>query len=1563
MNNLMNRITLVASVFLGACLGASAVYAAAPTLASKPLYLDNYAPPLLLLTMQRDHRLFMEAYDDISDIDGDGVIDTRYSPSKLDYYGYFDSYKCYSYDSTAKNFVPQSVTSNKKCSGKWSGDFLNYLTTSRMDALRKVLYGGKRSTDSASKTVLERAYISRDFHCWGKDYDPGRDGYAISDYSPLASPSEGKRHLFVNATDDQDGANLTRPPLLRILTDREEHPWNWTSKEINVCTTELQKADATGEIKDLTPTDYVVRVEVCKEGLLETNCVAYGATPSYKPTGLLHDYGMKDAMKFGLLTGSFYKPTEGGVLRKNIQSFTDEVSTTDGTFTKPADSIVKTLDNIAIKKVTPTDDGGFPSWYGNPIAEMMYEGVRYFAGKTTPTSTFVNSGSSSDATLGLSVPSGWVSPYTSANWCAKPFQMVISDVIPTKDSNSLPGSFFNTGFSGDLAGLNVSTSAQAIWDSEFGSGVSKTLIIGESGDSTNQLPTGKTVNSFANIRGLVPEDPNKQGTYYAAAIAAWAKTNDVNPSISGDQKVDNFSVALSSPLPQIKVPVTVGGKTTYVTVVPYARTMGNPSIQAGLYRMFVEKVANISAETTDSAINDGRPYYRLRVIFGDQEYDGDFDMDAQVLYEVSLQANGSIKVYVSVHKLGYDKPPTDPSRTANATPDYAYAVTGALMHIGYSISGTTFDGTRLVIRNPQYNGGWTTQGKCLWTSAENIYDTAHSLDFWDGQSPRSSLNFTEDYYCGPDGKLMGPVNYIGSLPFYHSWSYTPSATGGASYVPHDPLWYAAKWGGFVDGYDNTTGRVNVNAKNNKLDAGEWEKIKSDNSLDTSLPRNYFPVTNASNLPATLSKAFEEVAQRDSSASAVAQNSSRLDTTTMIYQARFNPYFWSGELDAFKLDSSGVANVTPAWDAGEKIPEEPKRNKLFTWRESGKKGILFDYDADSSTNSLNATEMSYLGDTDDERLSTLLWLRGSRTGGSRNGVSATMTENNKKLRTRASTTVLGDIVNSDPLYVWGENFGYGDWTDLVGDSTLGALYTTFRQTKYGWPKMLFAGANDGMFHGFDAETGVEKFAYVPGIILTDSTKGLKSLASRGYVHRYFVDGPSYAGDAAIGNSTAPWKTILVGTLGAGGKGVFALDISNPDSFSASSVMWEFTHPELGNVIGQPLIARLNDGEWYAIIANGLDSRTCDSTGYNKNTCKGSTLDYQNAKLFLVKLKPSALSTSGWAEGSDYLVISATENITDAKDAKANGLTAVTGLDSNGDRKVDYVYSGDMQGNIWKFDLSDVSSTKWKVAYKSGNSPAPLFTASVSADTAQPITAPVELVQHPSIGGAYCVVAGTGRYLYSTDISDTSTQSLYGIIDSGSKGGLTRTDLQQQSILEEKEVSFGGGLNYKIRTTSSNSVGTKDGWYLDLLAGGITQQGEREVVTPVISGNKAIFTTIIPSNDMCVAGGSSWLMELSPCSGARLGFSPFDFNGDQSFNEKDYVTTSAGTKVPASGMQTNPPCTGSGCTSSAPKKLCQNPAIIKAGATEYKIFSCTDGSVQTVANKGNQPFPRSSWRQLR
>jgi len=136
-------------------------------LADSPLFITQNAPPLNLMVLGRDHKLYYEAYNDYTDLNNDGVIDIGYKPSQITYFGYFDSYKCYTHDGS--KFVPASVTTNKQCSGQWSGDWLNYVTTARIDALRKVLYGGRRSTDSSTTTVLERTHIPQDTHAWAKD--------------------------------------------------------------------------------------------------------------------------------------------------------------------------------------------------------------------------------------------------------------------------------------------------------------------------------------------------------------------------------------------------------------------------------------------------------------------------------------------------------------------------------------------------------------------------------------------------------------------------------------------------------------------------------------------------------------------------------------------------------------------------------------------------------------------------------------------------------------------------------------------------------------------------------------------------------------------------------------------------------------------------------------------------------------------------------------------------------------------------------------------------------------------------------------------------------------------------------------------------------------------------------------------------------------------------------------------------------------------------------------------------------------------------------------------------
>ncbi|MEP6907362.1 MAG: hypothetical protein ABI858_05185 [Pseudoxanthomonas sp.] len=205
-------------------------------IAQSPLFARASLPPLNMLVMGKDHKIYYEAYNDASDLDGDGVPDVGYqgwqtkvvngeTKFKIDYYGYFNSFACYTWD--GGKFNPASAAPNKTCSGQWSGDFLNYLTTSRMDALRRVLYGGWRQVDTAAETVLQGAFFPQDAHSWGKEYQSvARDGYNIASYAPLSAPSNGTYHLFAVTTVTDNSA-----PLFRVMQNSPYRIWNWLSIE------------------------------------------------------------------------------------------------------------------------------------------------------------------------------------------------------------------------------------------------------------------------------------------------------------------------------------------------------------------------------------------------------------------------------------------------------------------------------------------------------------------------------------------------------------------------------------------------------------------------------------------------------------------------------------------------------------------------------------------------------------------------------------------------------------------------------------------------------------------------------------------------------------------------------------------------------------------------------------------------------------------------------------------------------------------------------------------------------------------------------------------------------------------------------------------------------------------------------------------------------------------------------------------------------------------------------------------------------------------------------------
>ena len=633
---------------------------------------------------------------------------------------------------------------------------------------------------------------------------------------------------------------------------------------------------------------------------------------------------------------------------------------------------------------------------------------------------------------------------------------------------------------------------------------------------------------------------------------------------------------------------------------------------------------------------------------------------------------------------------------------------------------------------------------------------------------------------------------------------------------------------------------------------------------------FFSVDSPSAMNAAFQSVFDSILDRNPSAAALAANSTSIQNGTLVYQARFDSADWHGELIAYSVQTGGSIG-TEQWNTADLIPAHGARN-ILTW--NGSAGRAF---TDCIT-SLNAAQKAALdkdgyGVTDNRCADRLAWLRGNPVNEVRN-LTSNDPPNIKTFRNRLST-VLGDIINSDPVYAKDEDYGYAAATSAV---TEGSSYADFVASKINRMPMVYVGANDGMLHAIRADVGAtnsgqEIFAYIPAGVYDK----LSQLTETGYNHTYYVDGAPSTGDAYI-NGT--WRTVVVGGLGAGGKSIYALDVTNPDTFTASNVLWEFSDAvDLGYTFSQPKIARLTNGQWAAIFGNGYNSTS------------------DRAYLYIVNLSTGALIKK-IAAGT----------------MTGNGLSTPALYDSNGDKIIDTVYAGDLQGNMWKFDLSSAADTSWVV----GNSGVPVFTARNQSGQVQTITVEPEIMTLTSgiPTGGVMLYFGTGRYLTSTDPTGTEVQTFYAVRDFAG-GTATRNELQAQSIVAET-TRFG----FDVRETSSNTVdwSTQKGWYMDLVVPPTTAAGpggERVISRALVRYDRVIFVTVIPATDPCIPGGSSWIMELDLLSGGRTVLSAFDLNADNDFNDTDKLAngnTASGVKSTV-GITKTPTwleeCVGSNC----------------------------------------------------
>ncbi|WP_369937740.1 pilus assembly protein [Xanthomonas tesorieronis] len=577
--------------------------------------------------------------------------------------------------------------------------------------------------------------------------------------------------------------------------------------------------------------------------------------------------------------------------------------------------------------------------------------------------------------------------------------------------------------------------------------------------------------------------------------------------------------------------------------------------------------------------------------------------------------------------------------------------------------------------------------------------------------------------------------------------------------------------------------------------------------------SFIVASNPNEFTQGLKSALGSIVERTGTAGNLAANSSSLTSSTHVYQASFVSGTWTGALKAIPVTSTGVDATNPSWVAS--LPSTGRN--IRTW--NGTTGASFPTSAQQTalTRAATSTAAAVTG------ANNAAYIAGTQ--------DLELNRPNGYLRTRS--TLIGDIVNSSPAY----------------DSASGTI---------------FVGSNDGMMHAFNASTGVERFAYVPGSLnFTD----LATLSASDYDHRFFVDGPISLSRSDQLSS----QTILVGTLGRGGKGIYALDVTTPDSFSNSNVLWEkvgdnqvstTADNNMGLNLGAPVIAKLNNGELGVIVANGPNSTN------------------EHAVLFVYRLSDGALLSE-----IDTGVGSSTS---------PNGLFAPAVRDIDGNGTIDYVYAGDMQGNLWRFNLSAATPSSWNTA----SNRLRMFTATNSAGTAQPITSAPAIARDPATFSLW-IFFGTGRFLTTDDVTNTTVQTVYGIKDSTTT--VAKSDLQRRKFAASGVVN-----NQNVRVMEANSAlgAGKKGWYLDLIDPPVadpapaTASGERVYTGVNVISGVLTFTSNIPDDDPCLPGGKGQDNAIDAFTGSSLGQSFFDLNQDGSY--ADETLTVNGVTIPVASV---------------------------------------------------------------
>ncbi len=1453
----------VASYLLAAASIAAATLAvsAAEPPAIPPNIMAKENLPMVMLTASKDFTMFWKAYTDFEDIDFDGKIDYTFKPT-FKYYGYFDPSKCYTYSGT--QFEPYGKTSFDSTGkyyceagkGLWSGSFMNWATMSRIDVLRKVLYGGSRFVDTSSQTVLEMSFVPRNSQAIVKYYN-GSDVNQLTPFNDSTALSKGItlcRRPAQNANSSETDSLHASPriftPEIRVaygnmllwnMTEVKTCNWSdevsytWKTQTIDflnnnyVTPAGLKGIDqsnykhlssvpakSTGAKYGSLGPGFIARIKACvsKDLLGEESCLHYGAADPggvWKPVGLLHRFGQSSdsgtvaaRAEFALMMGSYDYNLEAGVLRKNMSEMNDEINLSDGTFTNTA-GIIKSLDEVTLygydvgsgnyNDTCYSDNlatGRCPSW-GNPVGELLVESLRYYAGLKATHDT----AGSKDSAVGLSY-AAWTDPLTTNTTYAtgkkrsdlygqaicRPLNMVtISGGVNSYDNIEAGKASDMNNFSSITTKYTVTALTDLIGNSshEKINGTKRLVGYVQDGGTSDKdsLCTPKMVTALGQIIGACPEGPNFKGSYLGAGAAFFANVMPVRTDLTADAtKVPKDAPFNKLTVRNYSVSMS-GGMATIQVPVP-----GKTGQYVYITPASLDYLHPPTIPSTPPALPGNMVDFKI-VSRSDDGKSG----AALVLWQHSMLGEDQDQDMLGTIRWQVSGTDTAPKLTVYTQTIEADTGSGSAYAFGYTILGT---------KDSAKDGAH-------YHSSINSYNSTET-----GIDVSLATGSTSSSSCNKMCVQIGTKYYTGET------SLTYDMSGATDALIKEPLWMMAKYGGFKYTKDDYAAGKGDLFYPTRYDQWDRKGTSGSSCVDTSVPcdgnpDNYFLARRPDLLEKSLLEVFQDIVNSSNTSPAIA--SSQLRANDYKYVAKFDVGDGHGELAAFKVDATtGFFNSTPDWSASALLTTTSAVSRAVITNQ-GTTGVAFTWD------SLDSTHQGLLKGTgtDDFGKALLKWVRGDTTDKS-------------LFRQRAVTSVMGAVVSSNPTVESRPAANYfPDGVHAILDG-----YSSFVSTYKTRTSVLWVGSDDGMLHGFNATNGTPMMSYIPDPLFSK----LPNWASPdGPKVQAMVDGSPFTADVKVSGS---WSTYLFSSLGRGGKGVFALNVTDPTVFSAESnasgtFKWQFLPTDddnvndLGYIVSEPTmsvfsgqagqVAPMNNGKFGVMFGNGMAS--------------------PSGKAVLYILFADGPSSGSWT--GRYVKIT-------VDTGTGNGLSQPVWVDTNNDGIADVIYAGDLKGNVWKFDVSDTDATKWKVAYRDAASkPLPLFKATDSSSRALPISAAMEFRFHP-MGGVILTFA-TGKAFDTGDFPSTSrSDGIFGVWDAPAFASMTAATLASKlpmttAQLEPRTLNM-IGTSITNRYVKGNAIdwSTKFGWSLPF-----NVTSESSVSNLAVAAGQIIVVSVSPPAD--------------------------------------------------------------------------------------------------------------------